>query len=489
MSLVLLFLLFFPIFLLYRSLFSRKPNLPPAPASLPFIGHLHLVDSCTPHRSLHSLSLRYGKPDSSRLIFLNLPSPTLVVSTASDAELVLKTHDLAFASRPASFSEAILVNGTGQGVSFSEYGDYWRQSKKFIVVHLLGQKRVFSAPFRAARAEEVTAMMDRIAANKGEMNLSDCFYAYTNGVISHAIAGKKNNAQRFRELTDDISAILANGSLYQLAAEVFPGIGKLITKVSGLDEKFELYNRNQFMAEIIEDKKKTANTKEEDFVDVLLRAREDGTMGLDLTENDIIAIVRDITAAATDTTFNALEWIMSELMKNPNVMAKAQTEIRQIAGKKTMVTEDDLNQIEYIRAVIKEAMRLHPPAPVLVPHESTTTVIIHGYEIPPKTKLIINAWAIARDPQSWEAPEEFRPERFLGSEVDFRGNDFQFVPFGAGRRMCPGINFAMVTIELALANLLYSFDWRLPGRDLDMDEGVGLSVPRKNPLYLIATKL
>ncbi|KAJ4783820.1 Cytochrome P450 71A1 [Rhynchospora pubera] len=219
-----------------------------------------------------------------------------------------------------------------------------------------------------------------------------------------------------------------------------------------------------------------------------MRAREDGTAGFDLSENDTIAIVRDITATATDTTFNTLEWIMSELMKNPNVMAKAQTEIRQIAGKKTMVTEDDLNQIEYIRAVIKEAMRLHPPAPVLVPHESTTTVIIHGYEIPPKTKLIVNAWAIARDPQSWEAPEEFRPERFLGSEVDFRGNDFQFIPFGEDRRMCPAINFAMVTIELAIANLLYSFDWRLPGRDLDMDEGVGLSVPRKNPLYLIATK-
>ncbi|KAJ4803847.1 Cytochrome P450 71A2 [Rhynchospora pubera] len=232
-------------------LHKTKPT--PAPASLPFIGHLHLVDSRTPHRSFHSLSLRYGNPDSSRLIPLNLPSPTLVVSTASDAELVLKTHDLAFASRPASFSEAILVNGTGQGVSFSEYGNYWRQSKKFTVVHLLGQKRVFTAPFRAARAEEVTAMMDHIAANKGEINLSDCFYAYANGVVSHAIAGKENNAQRLRELTDDISAILANGSLYQLAAEVFPGIGKLITKVSGLDEKFELYNRNwnQFMAEII----------------------------------------------------------------------------------------------------------------------------------------------------------------------------------------------------------------------------------------------
>ncbi|KAJ3690699.1 hypothetical protein LUZ61_019863 [Rhynchospora tenuis] len=294
MSFVLLFLFLFPIFLLYRSLFSRKSNLPPSPASLPFIGHLHLLDSRTPHHSLHYLSLRYGKPDSSRLILLNLPSPTLVVSTASAAELVLKTHNLAFASRPASFSEGTLVNGTGRSVTFSEYGDYWRQSKKFTVIHLLGQKCVFSAAFRVARAEEVTAMTDHIAANKGEINLSNCFYAYANGVVSRAIAGKESNAQRFRELMGDISALLANGSLYGLAAEVFPGIGKLIAKVSGLDEKFELYNRNwnQFVAEIIEDKKKTANTKEEDFLDVLLRAREDGTAGFDLTQNDIIAIVR-----------------------------------------------------------------------------------------------------------------------------------------------------------------------------------------------------
>lgn len=196
-----------------------------------------------------------------------------------------------------------------------------------------------------------------------------------------------------------------------------------------------------------------------------------------------------MTAAATDTTSVSLEWIMSELMKNPNVMAKAQAEIRKIAGKKPMVTEDDLNGIEYIRAVIKEVMRLHPPAPLLVPHESITTVEIHGYKIPAKTKLIINGWAIGRDPQIWEAPDEFRPERFIDSEVDFRGNNFQFIPFGAGRRMCPGMNFAMVTIELALANLLYRFDWRLHGTDLDMDEGVGISVPRKTPLYLIAIEV
>jgi Cytochrome P450 len=321
----------------------------------------------------------------------------------------------------------------------------------------------------------------------------------------------------------DVSAVLAKRSLSRLAAEMFPAIGKLITKVLGIDEKFEHYNWNwnQFMAEILEEhKKKLANSEEEDFVDVLLRTRNDGTAGFDPTENDIIAIVRvglffllfvtfifefqvfcsfiqclislffqDMTAAATDTTFISLEWIMSELMKNPDVMAKAQAKIRQIAGQKPMVTEDDLNQIGYVRAVIKETMRLHPPAPLLVPRESTTTTVIHGYEIPAKTKLIINAWAIGRDPQSWEAPEEFRPERFIGSEVNFKGNHFQFIPFGAGRRMCPGLNFAMVTIELALANLLYRFDWRLPGKELDMDEGVGISTPRKTPLYLIATEL
>lgn len=158
-------------------------------------------------------------------------------------------------------------------------------------------------------------------------------------------------------------------------------------------------------------------------------------------------------AAGTDTTHTALEWTMTEFLKHPEVMKKAQDEIRRITGSKISVTQDDVEKTLYLKAVIKESLRLHPPIPMLIPRESTKDVKVQGYDILAKTRVIINAWAIGRDPSSWENPDEFRPERFLESAIDFKGNDFQFIPFGAGRRGCPGTTFASSVIELSLIHI------------------------------------
>ena len=195
--------------------------------------------------------------------------------------------------------------------------------------------------------------------------------------------------------------------------------------------------------------------------------------------------------AGTDTSFITLEWAMTELVRYPGVMKKLQEEIRGIANRDSVVREEDLRGMSYLKAVIKEVLRLYPAAPILLPHESMETCQIQGYEIPAGTRVIVNAWAIARDPEFWEAPDEFRPERFLESDVDFRGHDFQFIPFGAGRRICPGLNFAVSTLELAIANLVHRFDWRLPEgmevEDLDMTEAPGLTTRRKEKLQLVAS--
>lgn len=197
-------------------------------------------------------------------------------------------------------------------------------------------------------------------------------------------------------------------------------------------------------------------------------------------------------AAGTDTTFITLDWAMTELMMNPMAMEKAQNEVRGVLGERRVVLESDLHNLQYMKAIIKEVFRLHSPAPVLVPRESMEDVTIDGYKIAAKTRVYVNAWAIGRDKESWEDAETFKPERFLGRDmnIDFKGKDFELIPFGAGRRGCPAITFAIAIIELALAQLLHSFDWELPlgisAKDLDLTDVFGISMHRRDHLYVVA---
>ena len=200
-------------------------------------------------------------------------------------------------------------------------------------------------------------------------------------------------------------------------------------------------------------------------------------------------------AGGTGTSASAMEWGMSELMRNPAVMKKLQGQIREAFRGKAVVTEADLQlqqqagNLRYLKLVIKEALRLHPPAPLLVPRESIEACELDGYTIPAKSRVIINAFAIGRDPRYWDDAEEFKPERFEEGTVDFTGSSYEFLPFGSGRRMCPGFNYGLASMELALVGMLYHFDWSLPEgvQEVDMEEAPGLGVRRRSPLMLCAT--
>ena len=200
-------------------------------------------------------------------------------------------------------------------------------------------------------------------------------------------------------------------------------------------------------------------------------------------------------AGGTGTSASAMEWGMSELMRNPAVMKKLQGQIREAFRGKAVVTEADLQlqqqagNLRYLKLVIKEALRLHPPAPLLVPRESIEACELDGYTIPAKSRVIINAFAIGRDPRYWDDAEEFKPERFEEGTVDFTGSSYEFLPFGSGRRMCPGFNYGLASMELALVAMLYHFDWSLPEgvQEVDMEEAPGLGVRRRSPLMLCAT--
>lgn len=202
--------------------------------------------------------------------------------------------------------------------------------------------------------------------------------------------------------------------------------------------------------------------------------------------------LQDVFTGGIDTSSAVVEWAMSEMVQNPKVMEQAQAEVRRVFGPKGHVDETNIHQLTYLKSVIKETIRLHPPAPLLIPRVNKKMCEINGYEIPAKTMVLINAYAIGRDPRYWSEAERFMPERFFESSVDYKGTDFEFIPFGAGRRMCPGIVFAMANIELPLAQLLYHFDWKLPSGikhgELDMTESCGLTARRKNGLCLIPIK-
>nr|GEY02642.1 cytochrome P450 71A1-like [Tanacetum cinerariifolium] len=179
--------------------------------------------------------------------------------------------------------------------------------------------------------------------------------------------------------------------------------------------------------------------------------------------------------------------------KEPRVSketSKLQQEVRNVIGNKGKVNEDDLDKLKYLKAVIKETLRLYPAAPLLVPREAIDRCVINGYEIPKKTLVYVNVWAVGRNPNCWERPEEFEPERFMGSgsSIDYNGTDFELTPFGSGRRICPGIPMAAVTMEMTLSNLIYSFDWESPvgAQEIDTSKSPGAVTHKKNPLQLMA---
>ncbi|KAL8197829.1 hypothetical protein R6Q57_030187, partial [Mikania cordata] len=199
----------------------------------------------------------------------------------------------------------------------------------------------------------------------------------------------------------------------------------------------------------------------------------------------------DVFVAGSDTIFSSLDWAMSELIKHPKVMKTLQLEVTEIGQGRAAILEEDLDKMKYLKAVVKEALRLHAPLPLLLAREARDRVNLMGYDIPPRTQVIINAWAIGRDPVSWKEPEEFSPERFFNNPVEYKGLHYEFLPFGAGRRGCPGLQFAIVLIELILANIVYKFNFELPNGvkdvDLDMTEANGVTVQRKNPLMVMAS--
>ncbi|VAI55893.1 unnamed protein product [Triticum turgidum subsp. durum] len=245
------------------------------------------------------------------------------------------------------------------------------------------------------------------------------------------------------------------------------------------------------------ERKRTAGAGDDDkdLLDVLLRIQADGGLRAPLDIGTIRAVITDLFGAGSETSATTLQWAMAELMRSPAALRRAQVEVRGALAGESRVREEVLPELRYLHLVIKETLRLHPAVPLLLPRECTEPRRVLGHDVPKGAMVLVNAWAIGRDTASWGMDaEDFRPERFEeagggAAAADFRGADFEFVPFGAGRRMCPGIMFGLAVMELALASLLFHFDWELPGDagGLDMAEALGITAGRKSDLWLHAT--
>ncbi|KAH9327983.1 hypothetical protein KI387_000091, partial [Taxus chinensis] len=213
-----------------------------------------------------------------------------------------------------------------------------------------------------------------------------------------------------------------------------------------------------------------------DFLDIMMSNRNNSDAdGMKLSDENIKALILDLLTAGRDTSSSVIEWTLAELLQNPNLLKHAQKEMDCVIGVGRRLKESDIPKLPYLIAICKEGFRKHPSTPLSLPRISTQACEVGGYYVPKGVRLTINIWGIGRDDQVWENPLEFNPDRFLGSKIDPRGNDFNLIPFGAGRRICVGVRMGITMVEYTLGSLIHAFDWAIPlGKDnLNMEEAFG----------------
>ncbi|CAI9103604.1 OLC1v1002122C1 [Oldenlandia corymbosa var. corymbosa] len=459
---------------------------PPGPWKLPLIGNLHQMMGSLPHRVLHKLAQKHGD-----LMHLQLGEVSaIVVSSPRATKEFLKTHDVAFADRP-SFTVGNIIFYNYSDIIFCPYSDYWRQMRKICTQELLSTKNVRS--LGSIRQDEVLKLVSSIKQGV-IVNVTRKVCAYTSSMICRAVFGQTLGSHDRGALVQLLQEVITMSSGFDVY-DVFPS-WKILHRLMGNKPRLlELHDKiDEILDTIIQqhlDNPTGRNGEfgQEDLIDVLLRIKQSREFPLPITNTHIKAVILDMFGGGANTSATAVEWAMAEMIRNPDVLAKAQNEIRKALPPGNKILEEtDIQQFSYLKLIIKETLRLHPPAP-LIPRESREPCEVDGYLIPPKTRVIFNIWANGRDPNYWNDAESFKPERFQNDSVDMLGGNYEFLPFGAGRRICPGLSFGLANLEVPLAYLVCYFDWKLPydiKHDvLDMREAYGSTAVRKNNLCLV----
>ncbi|CAI0404278.1 unnamed protein product [Linum tenue] len=470
----------------------RSPTLPPGPKPWPIIGNLpHLGKQA--HISLQHFSQLYGP-----LISLRLGSQLLVVaSSPAAAAEILRTHDRLLSARyvPTVVPyDTVELDRKAIVWASSCSNDQWKAFRAMFRNQIFSAKAIESQA--AVRERKVAQMVEFLegklgeSVSIGEVVFTAIFDSLSNLMLSRDCIGFESSetANRLKSL---IWRFMELGTSPNLA-DFFPVLKKLDPQ--GLRREVfrccnELYSVWQPYVKQRRERRRRDPYGAEDFLDIFLEN------GLDDDQIDWLSL--ELFSAGTDTNTATIEWAMTELIRNKGAMEKLREELKAelsppLVGK-SQIEESAACRLPYLNAIVKETLRLHPPGPLLLPHRAPESCEVMGYTVPEGAQIVVNVWAISRDPMVWEDdPTSFKPERFIGSEVDFRGQDFELLPFGAGRRMCPGVPLATRQIPLVLAALVRNFDWCLPdGEDpaeMDMSEKFGITLQKEQPLLLVLNR-
>lgn len=466
-------------------------KLPPGPKPWPVVGNMFQL-SKDPHRSLTRLSKMYGP-----VMSLKLGSITTVVVTSVDiTKEVFQKHDLAFSSRKI-VEAAQILNHHQHSIVWLPVSPEWRNFRKISSAHLFTKKHLdVTELLRRRKLEQLVDHLKECCGNGQAVDIGSAAFTVSLNFLSSTFFSTDLASQGSglsHEFKDTVWTLLEAAGKPSLA-DFFPILGWF--DLLGVRRNGEPYVRKFFAIfdDIIQRRlsadHSAGKSTEVDVLATLLKMSKEDESKLSL--DDIKHLLLDLFVAGTDTTSNTIEWAMTELIRNPAKMAKAQAELDEILGKDdAFVQESAIARLPYMQAIVKETLRLHPPGPFLIPHKANADVDLRGYVVPRNAQLLVNVWAMGRDPATWRNPTAFCPERFMEEEcgVDFRGQHFELLPFGAGRRICPGLPLAYRMLHLMLANLVYCFNWNLEngmrGEDVDMSDKFGLTLQKAKPLLAV----
>jgi len=448
------------------------------------LGNLPLLGKI-PHQDLYKLSKTYGD-----IVELKLGSVRVVIiSSPQMAEQVLKTHDDLLAFHPKTITSQSISYG-GLTMAFSS-GDYWRQMRMIHASELLNAKSLRAS--KNVRDEEISSLIHDYFQDCKEEKPLDVYTRSRNAslnVMTRLLFGKRlsiKECEEFYDVINEETAILGVFNISDFVPLLKPfDLQGIIPQLNNLRLKVD-----QFFDKIIQNhSREKISNHSKDFLDVLFSFVESNGFDKKHGDNVIKAVINEILEGSTDTSMTTIEWALAELLKHPKFMKKAQDELDDVIGQDRVIDECDILQLKYLQAIVKETFRLHPPATLMIPHQSMEACEIGGYHILPKTQILVNLWAIHRHSSAYENPLEFNPDRFLQTNVDLKGKHFELIPFGSGRRICPGMLLGLLTVQMHLARLLHSFTWKLPKgenpQDMDMGEVFRLTTRKAIPLRAIA---